>query len=217
VLVLPGLGTSDWSTRVLRRWLRRAGFDPRGWGLGLHRPRVDRTLHRLLPQLEHLAAERFEPIFLVGWSLGGLVARELARLRPDLVRGVVTLGTPVRGGFRLTALATFYRLQGYDPREAERLLEAVQRVPLRVPVLAILSRQDGIVAWEAAVDPWNPAVEHRLASSCHWGLGLDPEGIEAICDQLDRWCQDTSEARCPQPRMERGTRTRELEAGATHT
>ncbi len=189
VLVLPGLGAADWSTALLRSWLRRAGYDPRPWNLGLHRPHVDRTLLQLLPKVEALAAERAEALVLLGWSLGGIVARELARLRPDLVRGVITLGSPVRGGFRPTAIAPLYRLQGWDPDWTAEQFETVEQVPLRVPVLAILSYQDGIVAWQAAIDARNPVVEHRLATSCHWGLGIDPEIIETICDQLDLWCQ----------------------------
>lgn len=187
VLVAPGLGTGDWSTWILRRTLRAGGYDARGWRLGLHRPQIARTLLRLLPQLEEGAAERGEPIALVGWSLGGVVARELARLRPDLVRGVITLGAPVRGGFRPTALATFYRLQGWDPDEVARRFEQAERAPLRIPVLAIFSRRDGIIAWEATIDPENAGVVHRVASSCHWGLGLDPEVLETILEELDRW------------------------------
>ncbi len=180
VIVLPGMGMGDFSTVTLRRFLRRLGFDARGWGLGRHRPEVWITLDRLLPRLEALAAERSEPVALVGWSLGGVVARELARMRPDLVRAVVTLGAPVVGGLKHTAIAGLFRVQGWDLDDVARRVEAANRIPLRVPVTAIWSRRDGIVAWQAAIDRDTPAVENVEVGSCHWGLGLDPDVLVRV-------------------------------------
>jgi pimeloyl-ACP methyl ester carboxylesterase len=184
VIVLAGMGVGDLSALTLRRHLRRHGYDARGWGLGRHRPSVSRTLRRAMAQLESVVEETGQPVALVGWSLGGLVARELARLRPDLVRSLITLGTPVVGGFRHTALATFFRLQGWDLDRSERLLEAANRVPIRVPVTAIWSRRDGIVAWRACVDRTTPQVENLEVTSCHWGLGLDPDVLAAVAERL---------------------------------
>lgn len=183
VLVLPGMGVGDLVTLPLRRYLRARGHDARPWGLGRHRPEVDRTLARLQPRLEALAAEHGRSVALVGWSLGGVVARELARLRPDLVASVVTLGAPVRGGLRPTAIAGLFRLQGWDLAEVERLFAAAARVPIRVPLTAIWSRRDGIVAWQACVDD-TPGALNLEATSCHWGLGFDPDVLEAIADGL---------------------------------
>ena len=184
VLVLPGMGVGDLSTLTLRRYLRRRGFDARGWRLGRHRPEVPRTLLRALPRLEAFAAESGRAVALVGWSLGGLVARELARLRPDLVRRVITLGTPVVGGFKPTAIAGLFRLQGWDLDEVERLLAEAERTPLRVPITAIWSRRDGIVAWPACVERATPGAENLEATSCHWGLGLDPDVLVALAERL---------------------------------
>jgi alpha-beta hydrolase superfamily lysophospholipase len=184
VLVLPGMGVGDWTTRSLRRHLRRLGFDARGWGLGRHNPDVPATLDRLLPRLEALALERGRPVALVGWSLGGVVARELARLRPDLVARVVTLGAPVRGGVRHTAIGSLFRLRGWNLAELERLFAAASTVPIRVPVLAIWSRRDGIVDWRASIDDFTPGARNLEATSCHWGLGVDPEVWSAVADEL---------------------------------
>ena len=184
VWVFPGMGVGDWSTRPLRRYLRRQGFDARGWGLGRNPPDAEATLARLLPRLEALVVETGAPVALIGWSLGGVLARELARLRPDLVRRVVTLGSPVVGGLRHTAIAGFYRLQGWDLDEVDRLVAAANRTPIRVPVTAIWSRRDGIVAWQAAVDDVTPGVENLEATSCHWALGLDPEVLAALPARL---------------------------------
>jgi alpha-beta hydrolase superfamily lysophospholipase len=184
VLVLPGMGVGDLSTLTLRRYLRRHGFDARGWGLGRHRPEVPRTLLRVLPRLEAFAGESGRAVALVGWSLGGLVARELARLRPDLVRRVITLGTPVVGGLSPTAIAGLFRLQGWDLDDVARRLAEAERTPIRVPVTAIWSRRDGIVAWRSCVDRRTPGAENLEATSCHWGLGLDPDVLVALSERL---------------------------------
>lgn len=186
VWVFPGMGVGDGSTRTLRRYLLRQGFDARGWGLGRNPPDAQATLARLLPQLEELVVATGAPVAIVGWSLGGLLARELARLRPDLVRCVVTLGSPVVGGLRHTAIAGFYRFQGWDIGEIERLFAVVDSTPIRVPVTAIWSRRDGIIAWQACVDVVTPEVENLEATSCHWALGLDPEVLAALPARLRR-------------------------------
>ncbi len=180
VLVLPGMGVGDLTTLPLRRFLIAHGFDARGWELGRHRPDLPATLRRMLARVETLALETGTPVALVGWSLGGVVARELARLRPDLVARVVTLGTPVVGGLRATAIAGLFRIQGWDLEEVARRVERANATPLRVPVTAIWSRRDGIVAWWACVDEATAGAENLEASSCHWGLGLDPDVLEAI-------------------------------------
>jgi pimeloyl-ACP methyl ester carboxylesterase len=184
VVVLPGMGVGDWTTAPLRRYLRRRGFDARGWGLGRHRPEADETLRRFLPRLEAIAVEVGAPVALIGWSLGGIVAREAARLRPDLVRSVATLGTPVVGGLRHTAIAGLFRLQGWDLADVERRVAAARRIPIRVPLTAIWSRLDGIVAWQACVDLATPGATNLEARSCHWALGLDPDVLAALAHRL---------------------------------
>ncbi len=183
VLVIPGMGVGDFSTATLRRFLRRHGFDARGWGLGRHRPEVWRTMPRALALLERTAAEKGGKVSLVGWSLGGIVARELARLRPDLVRRVVTLGSPVRGGLRHTAIAGLFRIQGWDLDHVADLTAAADRVAIRVPVTAIWSRRDGIVAWQACVAE-GAGQENVEVDSVHWGLGLDPDVLVATAERL---------------------------------
>lgn len=187
VVVLPGMGVGDGTTAPLRRFLRRRGFDARGWSLGRHRPEADETLRRFLPRLEALAVETRAPVALIGWSLGGIVAREAARLRPDLVRSVATLGTPVVGGLRHTAIAGLFRIQGWDLADIERRVAAAQRIPIRVPLTAIWSRRDGIVAWQACVDLATPGAVNLEARSCHWALGLDPDVLAALAHHLRKW------------------------------
>jgi len=184
LMAIPGMGVGDTTTGPLRRFLRAHGHDARPWRLGRNRPDVPARLARLLPRLEALAGETGRPVALAGWSLGGVMARELARLRPDLVRHVVTLGTPVVGGLKHTAIAGLFRVQGWDLDDVAARVEAANRVPIRVPLTAIFSRRDGIVAWQACVDTRTEGVAHFEATSCHWGLGLDPDVLETIAQRL---------------------------------
>jgi pimeloyl-ACP methyl ester carboxylesterase len=184
VLVLPGMHVGDWSTFDLRRFLRRLGWDARGWELGMHRADVLHTLPKVLARLEAVAADAGRSVALVGWSLGGVVAREAARLRPDLTRAVVTLGAPVVGGPKYVAVSYPYRRRGWDLDELERLVDEAARVPIRVPLTAIYSRRDGIVDWRACLDRRAPDARHVEVESSHWGLGVDPDALVAIARAL---------------------------------
>jgi pimeloyl-ACP methyl ester carboxylesterase len=184
VLVLPGMHVADWTTAPLRRLLVALGHDARGWRLGVHGADVAKTLPRALARLEQLAGEKGAAVALVGWSLGGVVARELARLRPDLVLGVVTLGAPVTGGAKATAVSYPYRLRGWDLDAIESAIGAANAVPIQVPVTAIWSRRDGIVAWRACVESVTPGATNVEVRSSHWGLGFDPDALAAIARAL---------------------------------
>jgi hypothetical protein len=172
VAVLPGYGADDASTLPLRSFLRRLGHEVQGWSLGRNRGNVQALLPRVTEGVLELAERRAEPVHLIGQSLGGVLARELARNEPDRVAQVVTLGTPVVGGPSRTRLG--FR---YTPEERARvsaLIDERNRIPITVPVTAVYSRRDGIVAWQACIDKHNLHVEHVEVSSSHLGMGLDP-------------------------------------------
>ena len=184
VLVLPGFGASDASTWVLRRYLAWLGHDVHGWGLGANDGDVPRLLARVLALVDELAVSRGGSLDLVGWSLGGYIAREAARDRPDLVRRVVTLGSPVVGGPKYTAVGRRYVAAGYDLDAIEAAVEARGAVPIRVPITAIFSRWDGIVAWEACIDRRSPDVEHVEVKATHLGLGFSAEVLALVARRL---------------------------------
>ena len=125
------------------------------------------------------------PVSLVGWSLGGVIAREVARREPDAVRRVITYGTPVVGGPSFTAVAA-----AYAPEVRRRVAEVSARLdadsPIRVPLTAIWSRRDGIVAWPACLDRVSPDVEHVEVGSTHLGLGVDPDVWSIVASRLPR-------------------------------
>jgi pimeloyl-ACP methyl ester carboxylesterase len=121
---------------------------------------------------------------VVGWSLGGFIAREYAREYPGHVRKVITLGTPVIGGPRYTATARRYRAQGHDLDELEQAVRSRYATPLTVPVTAVYSRRDGVVAWPACIDQWSPNVSHVEVDSTHVGLIFSPRVLEIVAKEI---------------------------------
>lgn len=183
VLVVPGFLTGDGATLVMRRFLGRLGHRPVGWGLGINRGQIERLMPRVIALAERVGAGA--PLKLVGWSLGGVVARELARERPDLVERVVTLGTPVVGGAKYTFTARHYARRGVDLDAIEARIAARNAEPLLVPVTAIYTRADQVVSWRACLDP-NPAndVRHVEVATSHIGLGFDPATLRIVAQAL---------------------------------
>ena len=186
VLVLPGYGAGDASTLVLRRYLRFLGYSVRGWSLGVNAGNVRALLPRVLHRVEQLAERKREPVALIGWSLGGVLAREAARESPGLVRRVITLGSPIVGGPKYTAAARFYRLQGIDLDAVEAEIDARESTPIRVPITAIYSRADEIVAWQACVDSRSPNAENIEVTATHLGLGFSADVYRLIAKRLPR-------------------------------
>ena len=184
VLVLPGFAASDASTVPLRTFLRLLGHDARGWGLGTNGGDVAALLPRVIAQVERRSVATGMRVRLVGWSLGGVLAREAARDRPDLVERVITLGSPIVGGPKYTAVGRAYALRGVDFDAIEARIAERERTPLRVPVTAIYSKSDGIVAWQACIDRHNDHVEHIEVSSSHTGLGVHAEVLALVAQRL---------------------------------
>jgi pimeloyl-ACP methyl ester carboxylesterase len=184
VIVLPGYGASDASSFVLRSYLRLLGYAVHGWGLGRNTGDVPTLLPRVVDRLDALADRSGQAVRLVGWSLGGYLAREAARERPRAVARVVTLGSPVVGGPKYTVVGRYYSARGYDLDEIEAAVAARNRTPLTVPVTAVYSRSDGVVAWRACIDPVSGDVEHVEVTATHLGLGFSPDVYRIVADRL---------------------------------
>jgi pimeloyl-ACP methyl ester carboxylesterase len=184
VLLLPGFGAGDGSLAPLRTYLRLLGHRAEGWGLGRNQGDVPELLPRVAERVGHLVREEGGPIDLVGWSLGGVLAREAAREHPSCVRRIVTLGSPVIGGPKYTAVADAYRLRGVDLDAIEAEVEQRNRSPLEASVTAVYSRRDGVVAWRACIDPCGSRTEHVEVDTTHLGLGFSPEVYEIIAARL---------------------------------
>ncbi len=181
VITVPGLGASDLSMRPLRGYLRHVGHRVDGWGLGRNVGDVRSTISPFIRRVVHTAEREGHAVDLVGWSLGGLLAREAAREAPRAVRRVITYGSPV-GGPRLARLGVDdeARLAEMEARMHER-----ERRRITVPVTAIYSKNDGVVAWEACIDRHGNDVEHVEVRSSHVGMGLDPDVWRIIAERLE--------------------------------
>lgn len=184
VLVWPGFGAGNTSTTALRAYLRFIGYSVEGWSQGTNSGDVLSLLGQLRDEL--IGRHSPEPVTLVGWSLGGYLAREVARDCPGRVRQVVTLGSPVVGGPKYTAAAGAFERFGTSLDEIERLVDERYEVPLDTPVTAIYSKSDGVVAWEACIDERSPNVEHVEVRASHVGLGFSPEVYRIIAGRLAR-------------------------------
>ncbi len=182
VLVVPGFGATNASTVVIRRFLEYLGYQPTGWTQGVNDGDVPRLLDELTEHVDGLAQD--EPIHLVGWSLGGYLAREVARDLPHRVRRIVTLGSPVVGGPKYTSVASIFDDQPGALDAIEEIVDARYASPLTVPVTAVYSRLDGVVAWRACIDERSPNVEHVEIVSTHAGLGFSPDALSIIADRL---------------------------------
>ena len=184
VLVVPGFGTGDETTLLLRAYLRGLGYRVRGWELGRNDGNVPELIPRVGDRVAEAADETGAPVRVVGWSLGGYLAREAARDRPEAVDRVVTMGTPVRGGPKYTLAARYYAQRGFDLDEIEAGVEERNAVPLRTPVTAIYSRRDSVVAWEACIDSRDATVEHVEVPTTHAGFGFSPDVYRIIADRF---------------------------------
>jgi pimeloyl-ACP methyl ester carboxylesterase len=185
VLLLPGFLASDFSTRPLRRFLRGQGWWTNRWKLGRNLGFNRQLEDDMLKLLRELAQRHGRKVSLVGWSLGGVYARALANHHPELVRCVVSLGSPFAGSprannsWRLYEWITGTRLDELDPADLAR----VQTAP-PVPTTSIFSRTDGITAWRSALQPEGPLSESIEIPGSHLGLGFNPLVLYAIADRL---------------------------------
>jgi hypothetical protein len=181
VLLLPGYGAGDGSTFILKSYLRLLGYHVRGWGLGRNSGNVPDLMPRIIKRIGSFARRTQQQVRLIGWSLGGYLAREAARERPDLVYRVITLGTPVVGGPKYTVVARRFQ---QDMAAIEAEIELRNRISLCTPVTAIYSRADAVVAWEACIDQNGNDVEHVEVRTTHVGLGFSPEVYKIIAQRL---------------------------------
>jgi pimeloyl-ACP methyl ester carboxylesterase len=183
VLVHPGLVATDLSTRVLRQFLRDRGYQVHGWGQGRNLGLRKGVEGRMFARLDELATRHGRKVSVIGWSLGGLYARVLAKHRPDIVRDVITLGSPFAGSPRSTNAWRVYELASGQPSD-DPVAQSRVRGVLSVPATSIYSRTDGIVAWPSSIDRESAISENIEVFASHLGLGVNPAVLYAIADRL---------------------------------
>lgn len=189
VLVLPGFGASDFVTGRLRGHLRQRGFRVHGWQLGRNVGLTDRLVDGLIERFVEIADGHNEPVSIVGWSFGGLLARRLAHEHPDLVRQIICLGSPWRAeGERTRATAMFERSRvRHGLSDQARDIVDQLRQPVPVPTTAIWSRSDGVTSWHGcSVDETTiPAIAENIeVQSSHAGMVASPLVLAAVVNRL---------------------------------
>jgi pimeloyl-ACP methyl ester carboxylesterase len=185
VLVLPGLLADDSSTRALRGFLNSHGYQAHGWELGRNvglRGTVERDmLGRIEEIYEHSGRRK---VSLVGWSLGGLYARQLAKSAPDKVRCMISLGSPFAGSPKSTNAWRAYEMASGSKVEEHDPFDGTLAGAPPVPTTSIFSRSDGICAWQACLNEDGPESENIEVYGSHCGLGHHPAAVYAIADRL---------------------------------
>jgi len=186
VLVLPGLLASDLSTRPLRSFLKGQGYAAHGWkqgrNLGLRAGIEDAMLARVEELHERYG---YRKISLVGWSLGGIYARQIAKMVPDKVRSVISLGSPFAGSPKATNAWRVYEFaSGQSVEDSEHKMAGALATPPPVPTTSVFSRTDGICAWQTCINEESEQVENIEVYGSHCGLGHHPAAVYAVADRL---------------------------------
>jgi pimeloyl-ACP methyl ester carboxylesterase len=186
VLVLPGFLTSDSSTEFLRGTLRRLGFNAVGWELGRNLGGLYGMRQKLRDKVAALRDAAGGRISLVGWSLGGVYARDLALSVPEMIRGIVTLGSPFAGDLRANNVGRLYDVvSGERVDDAQAADVAALAGDLTVPATSIYSRTDGVVHWRTSLMREAAEAENiEVFGASHLGLGVNPAVIWAVADRL---------------------------------
>ncbi|MCB9433340.1 MAG: alpha/beta hydrolase [Ardenticatenaceae bacterium] len=192
VMVLPGFMADDLSTRPLRNFLKGKGYKTYGWAMGRNFGQgtdleSGGLNYRLMERLRAISAiNGGKKVSLVGWSLGGIYAREMAREQPELVRQVISLGSPfVDAGVATYAKPLYELLRGESVHELHPKLKERLKIPPPVPSTAVYSRTDGIAAWQSCLDQTtDEQTENIEVDSSHCGLGHNPLVVWVIADRL---------------------------------
>ena len=188
VMTLPGFLASDLSTRALRAVLRALNFDVHPWKLGRNTGRAE-LIDALNGRFLDLSDAIGKPISLVGQSLGGVLAREIARRHPDRVRMVVTLGSPFGAdddaNVNPLVQSLFERISASSAAELRNyLLSEDPSEPPPVPSVAIYSRSDGVVSWHTCLERDRPHTENIEVIGSHSGMAVQPAVVHAVADRL---------------------------------
>ena len=183
IIVIPGLGAGDGSTRALRGFLRYIGLWVHGWKQGINHGRVGRILPKVIEHVITISKRHNAPVILIGWSLGGLISREISRQISEHVHAVCCMGSPLVGGPTHTIYARLYERTGSNLEEMAELIAKRESVPLTVPCHILYSKRDGIVHWEACIDQYNEHTTHKEIKTPHFSMGTSQE----VFDELYRW------------------------------
>jgi pimeloyl-ACP methyl ester carboxylesterase len=185
VLTLPGFLASDLSMAPMRRYLKELGYDAYAWNNGRNIGGILRMRSALRDRLAAVHAATGRKVSIIGWSLGGVYARDLALQAPDMVRSVVTLGSPFANDIRATNATRLYEALSGEAVEDNAELRTALAGDLPVPATSIYSRTDGVVNWRTCIlRPSDTAENIEVYLASHIGLGVNAAALWAVADRL---------------------------------
>ena len=189
VMAMPGFLASDRTTAPLRRYLGRQGYDTRPWTLGRNLgPQIlGEDFQRLTDRIMQVYRESGGKVSLIGWSLGGVMAREIAKQMPDKVRQVITLGSPFGGHPEASSVESVYRAVSGDDTKSIEFREMMRNLafpPPGVPSTAIYTKTDGIVNWRGCMERPAPLTDNIEVYASHCGIGVNPMVMYLLADRL---------------------------------
>jgi pimeloyl-ACP methyl ester carboxylesterase len=188
VVIFPGLAADQRSLGPLKEFCEGLGYATSDWGRGFNTGPlgdVDAWIDELARHVDELVRPHRRPASLVGWSLGGIYAREVAKKLGRRARQVITIGTPFAGSAEQTNVKWVFRLVNGSPPVLDDALMARLRTAPDIPTTSIYSRSDGVVAWQACIqDGHAPHTENIEVEGSHCGLGWNPDVLAIIADRL---------------------------------
>lgn len=188
VVIFPGLGADGNSVSTLRGHCRALGYDAFDWGQGFNtgpQGDLDAWLHTLKSQVVDLLAGHTQAATLIGWSLGGLYAREIGKLMAPRIRQVITIGTPFNAQADHTNVGWLFRLLSGTSSTLDPALSRRLRTPPPLRTTSIYSRSDGVVAWQTCRHHRRSSLVHDIeVDGSHIGMGWNREVLAAVADRL---------------------------------
>lgn len=183
VMVVPGLLSTDWYTTNMRKFLTKIGFYATGWGMGRNLGRLD-SLKLLIERVENIQKERGEKIILIGWSMGGIFAREVAKAIPNSIEKVITVGSPFGDLHAPNHAKWVYDLLNHPDDVDQAFVDQVAS-PAPVPTVALYSKVDGMVPWQACREHKEDATHKNIeVVSSHFGMGGNVNVMKTIKENI---------------------------------
>jgi hypothetical protein len=190
VVIFPGLAGERHSVGPLKKFCERLGYQVYDWGRGFNtgpQGDADRWIDELAHDIFRLAAPHQQTVSLIGWSLGGIYAREVGKKLGPRVRQVITLGTPFGGAAERNNVTWLYRLLNGEKTAPDAAWMARMATAPDVPTTSIFSRSDGVVVWQACLQDGNRHdTENVEVDGSHCGLGWNVDVLTLIADRLSQ-------------------------------
>ncbi len=187
VMLFPGWMSPELSMYPMKNFLQKLGFNASYWDLGINYGKIEAYRDEIVSRLKSEPSK--EKVTLIGWSLGGVVAREVARTMPEKISSVITYGTPIVGGPKYTIGAKFW-----DKKETKRISKLIKQMdktnPLKVPISIVFTKNDSFVSWEACLDKKSKNVKHYEVKSTHLSLGIDPKVWQIVAHHMEEYLNE---------------------------